>query len=418
MALGTEVAEYSGAMLGAELAPFQRRWVRGTFRPGVDLSVLSVGRGNGKSWLVAQLMAQVMLPSSPLWSPGFETVVLAGSIPQARIPFRMARRFMRLEGEPADRGDGGRLYAIVDGVNGLKMLHKPTGTELRVLSSDSKRAFGLGESQAMLIGDEPGAWQERSGARMFEALETAGGKTVGMKVILIGTRAPGAVGGWWRDLVDTPPDGADRWMARRGSRAAWRTWATVRRANPAVSVSPALEPKLRNEWRRAHKRERPRLTFFSYRLNVPVRAPRSVLLTAAQWAALKARDVPGRDGRPVLGVDMGSNRAWTCGALVWSNGRTECLAVAPGIPSLHEQEARDAVEVGTYTALERAGVLRVDPGREVVQPSVLANWALEAGPSCVIGDAHPQGLRVREAGSGRAGHLRVAPRRRPRRRRT
>ena len=31
---------------------------------------------------------------------------------------------------------------------------------------------------------------------------------------------------------------------------------------------------------------------------------------------------------------------------------------------------------------------------------------------------HPQGLRVREAGSGRAGHLRVAPRRRPRRRRT
>lgn len=35
---------------GLRLAPFQRRFVRATFRPGVDLSVLSVVRGNGKSW--------------------------------------------------------------------------------------------------------------------------------------------------------------------------------------------------------------------------------------------------------------------------------------------------------------------------------------------------------------------------------
>ena len=57
MSLASGVVRESAALYGTGFAPFQRRWLRGTFRPAVDLSVLSVGRGNGKSWIVAHLMA-------------------------------------------------------------------------------------------------------------------------------------------------------------------------------------------------------------------------------------------------------------------------------------------------------------------------------------------------------------------------
>ena len=48
-------------------------------------------------------------------------------------------------------------------------------------------------------------------------------------------------------------------------------------------------------------------------------------------------------GRPIVGVDLANGRAWASAVAWYGNGRTEALAVCPGIPDIAEQERRDNV---------------------------------------------------------------------------
>ena len=52
------------------LAPFQRRFIRGAFRPGIDTAVLCGPRGLGKSSLSGDLLACAVDPSGPLFVSG------------------------------------------------------------------------------------------------------------------------------------------------------------------------------------------------------------------------------------------------------------------------------------------------------------------------------------------------------------
>ena len=84
-----------------------------------------------------------------------------------------------------------------------------------------------------------------------------------------------------------------------------------------------------------------------------------MLLTVSDWERVIARDAPEREGRPIVGVDLGGGRAWSAAVAVWGNGRVEARAVAPGIPDLDEQERRDRVPPGTYSKLYDMGQLDV-----------------------------------------------------------
>ena len=99
-----------------------------------------------------------------------------------------------------------------------------------------------------------------------------------------------------------------------------------------------------------------------------------VLFTVSDWERVTAREVPEREGRPFVGVDLGGGRAWSAAVALWSNGRVEALAVAPGIPTLDEQEKRDRVPAGTYSKLHAMGQLDVAEGLRVQPPAAL--WDL------------------------------------------
>ena len=115
-----------------------------------------------------------------------------------------------------------------------------------------------------------------------------------------------------------------------------------------------------------------RARFLSYRLNIPSADSSEVVLTVEDWKAIIARPVPPRDGRPIVGVDIGASRAWSAAVAAWRNGRVEALAVAPGVPSLEEQEIRDRQPAGTYS---KAGQRWPTPcgveGIKVPPPSIL-----------------------------------------------
>ena len=93
-----------------------------------------------------------------------------------------------------------------------------------------------------------------------------------------------------------------------------------------------------------------------------------MLLSADDWQHMAAREVAPRDGKPIVALDLGGGRAWSGAVAVWKTGRIEALAVAPGIPSLADQEKRDLVPRGTYSRLAENGRLRVAEGLRVTPP--------------------------------------------------
>ena len=337
-------------------------------------------RGIGKSSLSAEILSAHLDPAGPLHRAGAESVLLASSLDQARTIFHFLRQLC--EGESFRWTDSGQRVSVT---------HRPSGARVRVASSDAKRAFGLGANTPIIVGDEPGAWAERGGALMFDALQTSGGKS-DTRLLLIGTRAPGADGGWWRSLLTEPADPGtyrqihDAPIDAEGEVVDWASWRTIRRALPLLDFNPHLRPKLEEELRRAKRSEDARRRFVTYRLNRPAAAVRSVLFTADQWRTVEGRPVPAAAGRPIVGLDVGSSRAWNTGAILWPSGRLAGLAVAPGLPGIEELEKRDGKRRGLYDEFRADGILTVDEGRRVVRVRALIDRVLAFRPEVIVCD--------------------------------
>ena len=378
-----------------ELRPFQKKFVKAVENLQYDTCALSLPRGNGKSALAGHLLTRCLTPGDPLHIAGAEYLLVAASIDQARIVFRFAR---------AALGEDG--FRFTDSYTRLGALHKASRTALRVLSSDGRRAMGI-VNCPLLVADEPGSWQTVGGGLMHDAVTTAQGKPGSrLKIVYIGTIAP-ASDGWWPDLIEAGTGGTTYIQVLQGDRDKWDRWPEIRRCNPLTAISPQFRKKLRDERDKARADDRLRARFLSYRLNVPSSDPASVLLSVDDWKRCTARPVPARQGRPVVGVDLGGGRSWSGAVATWRNGRTECFALAPGVPALEAQETRDRAHRGAYTSLHAAGALMVDPGRRVPLVGVLVDVALERWqPEVIICDR----FRLGELQDAIAGRCPVVPR--------
>ena len=311
-------------------------------------------------------MTRCLTPTDHLFVSGAEYLLCAASLEQARLCYR----FIRAELEPT--GD----YRFIDSVTRLGIVHKSTNTRLRVLSSNAKTAMGI-VGCPLLVADEPGAWETVGGTMMDDAIQTAIGKPhSAMKVIYIGTLAP-ATGGWWHDLVEGGTRGSTYVQRLQGDLEKWDQWSEIKRVNPLTAISPSFRRRLLQERDDARGDTRLRARFMSYRLNLPSADESKMLLEVGDWELMASRSVSPRIGRPIVGIDLGSGRAWSSAVAVWEGGRVEALALAPGIPSISEQEKRDRVPAGLYQRLVDDGTLAVAGGLRVQQPSHL--WELVRG---------------------------------------
>ena len=149
--------------------------------------------------------------------------------------------------------------------------------------------------------------------------------------------------------------------------------------------------------------------FLSYRLNVPSRDSAEFLLTADEWKRVEGRKVGAREGRPVVGIDLGAGRAWSAAVALWQSGRIEALALAPGTPSIEKQEKRDRVPRGTYERLTAAGVLTTDGARLVPRIGPLMRRVMRWRPQSVTCDRFRLG-ELLDAARGRVPILARTPR--------
>lgn len=379
----------------ADLRPFQRRFIRNALKAKYDTCVLSLPRGNGKSWLAAHLTTRILSPDDDLFRAGTESALCAASIEQARIVFR----FVRSELEPTGE------YRFLDSLNRIGITHKATNTKLRVLGSNGKTAMGL-VNCPWVIADEPGAWEVNGGTLLYDAIETAKGKPGSpLKSLYIGTLAP-ATGGWWHQLVKTGSVGKTYVMALQGDKSKWDNWREIRRCNPLTQISAPFKAKLKDERDKALADSRLKARFLSYRLNIPTQDESKVLLTVDDWETACARPVPPRVGRPIVTMDLGNGRAWCAAVGLWRNGRAEALALAPGTPDLEAQEKRDRVHAGDYQRLFQQGLLRIDGDRRVPRVSALLDAIRPWSPEVIIADR----FRINEILDETDGRIPVVPR--------
>ena len=151
----------------------------------------------------------------------------------------------------------------------------------------------------------------------------------------------------------------------------WDKWATIQKANPLVSVDAGFRKTLLQERDDAKLDSRAKATFLSYRLNIPSENESRVLLTVDDWNRMTQRPTPAKDGKVILGVDLANGRAWSAACAVYESGAMSAIALAPGEPSIEDQELRDRQPRGTYQRLVDAGLLFVDHGYQVQRPAVL-----------------------------------------------
>ena len=265
-----------------ELRPFQRTFLKNAKRPDISIAGLSIPRGNGKSTLSGLIASNVLTPSDDMFRDGSESVLVAGSIEQARIVFRVTRGLL-----------GEDDYRYLDSNTRIGITHKDTNTKLRIIGSNGKTAMGLLDCP-WAICDEGGAWEINAGQLVWDALTFARGKPGSpLKILCVGTLAPLATGSphWFYDLIDGGSHDDVYVMALRGDPEKWDSWHEIRRCNPLTAVSATFRKQLLSERDAARLDSRLKSKFLSYRLNVPSPDESTMLLTVDDWKRTESREV-------------------------------------------------------------------------------------------------------------------------------
>ena len=217
---------------------------------------------------------------------------------------------------------------------------------------------------------------------MWNALRQSLGKRPGQRLILIGTRAPAEATGWWPALIDAG-SGAGTHVTELSAPqdAPWDDWNTIRRVNPLVMVNAALRKWILRERDEARRDASGTLrrSFLAYRLNMQIDTYSESLVSVDDWMRVEAREIPPRLGRPIVGLDLGAERSWSAVWCLWENGRSECYALVPGIPTILQRERQDAKPRGLYRRLVADGVLLVDEDLRYARHKILIDHLLKVG---------------------------------------
>lgn len=350
-----------------KLAPFQKKFVRGALADGVNVAVLSIGRGNAKTALSAGIALGSVMGK---WDdqPRREILIAARTRDQARIAFDFVVGFMRSLAEDEQAlftvRRSPRLEIEYDGNGG--------GHFIRAIAADGKSA--LGSAPTLILMDERGHWASDQGDALEHALLSGMGKRGG-RALIISTSAPDDAHPFsiWLD-EDSP--GIYRQEHRPQPGLPADDLESLKEANPgaAAGIGSSLE-WLQSQARRAIARGGSTLTTFRlYNRNERVSGEtRDVLLTVDEWLACEVSEVPARQGQCVIGIDMGGSASMSAAAFYWpETGRLEALGTFPSKPNLADRGANDGVQ-GRYVEMYHRGELNT-LGEQTVP---IAPWLLQ-----------------------------------------
>jgi phage terminase large subunit-like protein len=353
-----------------KLAPFQKDWIRDIYEPHrngrrvVRRAILSIGRKNGKTALIAALaLAHLIGPEA---IPNGEIYSAANDRDQAAIVFKFARQIVELEPE---------LMAMVEVVPSTKtMVARPTGSIYRAISAEAGTKHGYLPS--LVIYDELAQAKSRD---LYDVLDTSFGAREEPLFVTISTQSndpehilskliddglaktdPAIVCHLYAADEDCALDDESQWSKANPALGIFRDREDLVTAVYKAMRMPAEEPKVRN-------------LFLNQRVS-----PNASLIARAEWFAC-AGPAEFVDGEEVyLGVDLSS--VWDLTALVMGSVdepmRVQSLFWKPA-DLLRDHSNRDFGAGNLrYVEWHEAGHLKTSPGKSI-DPSVVALYIAE-----------------------------------------
>lgn len=341
---------------------------------------LSLARSNGKSTVVAALCCSAITPGKSLFVPRGQIILTAASMQQARVAFQHIQMFMRpvmydeLDGElKLRRGQ----WRELDNSHHMEITHKPSGTRLKVIGSDPKRAHGL--APTIVIADEPAQW-ESGGDMHYAALRTSLGKQVNARMLLIGTRPRNPIH-FFNKLLYNPPAGtksivyaADK---KDGEDGGLYKLKTIRKANPSYDHLEPLRLEIQEFAEGARKLGgMRRAQYMALYLNMGTTESdaQEEVIDDEAWETVTKVEQPERRGKLAIGVDLGGGNSLTAIAFYWyETGRLECYAAVPEHPPLDERGMKDGIG-SAYEEMFDDGVLHIYGKKETRNSDFLRDF--------------------------------------------
>ena len=355
-----------------KVLPWQRRFLKGAFREGVQSSALTLARSGGKTTFVAAIAAATVDVDAPLVANRAENIIVASSFEQGMIAFRHVLSFLEPTFKRWGVGKSGR-YRVQDSANRASIVDTATGAMLRCVGSDPARAFGL--APRLVLADELASWPSGNIGRMISALSTSLAKIEDAKIIYLGTRAAHAAHPFEKMLRPGGSDYVQVHCADAGdnpfSKATWR------KANPGIDYLVDQLADLRKESARAKRDAEKMASFKALKLNMGVSdVMEAWLLSPGVWQDIEDLGAD-RIGPHFLGIDLGENASMTCAAGYWPDtGRLEVLGCFPEDPPLIERGHGDGVAELYVRAHERGELYQA--GEKVVDVGEFLRLALDS----------------------------------------
>lgn len=321
-----------------KLAPYQNRFIDGAFADGINVGVLSVGRGNGKSAISAMLCAGELVGA---WSDAAEReiIIAARTQEQAKIAWNYTASFLGTLPEEVQANitirRQPRFEIQYDDHNGPHIL--------KAISADGKSA--LGSSPTLAVMDERGHWPISQGDELEAALLTGLSKRDG-KALIISTSAPNdmhpfslwldrdAPGVYRQEHRPTPnlpvDDDDSLLIANPGSK--YGIGPTMTRLKEDAALALARGGSALSRFRLLSRNER------------VAEDNRDALLDLNDWLQCETEDLPPRQGQVVIGLDLGETASMSAAAYLWpETGRLEAWGAFGTIPTLETRGQADAV---------------------------------------------------------------------------
>lgn len=336
-----------------KLEPFQQRFIREVYSNpnGTRRGILSIGRKNGKSGLIAALVLAHLV--GPAARQNAQIVSGAQSRDQAALVFNLASKMIQLSPELS------KLVRIVP--SGKRLIGLTMNTEYRALAAEGKTAHGL--SPVVVILDELG--QVRGPSDPFvEALETAQGAYDDGLQLVISTQAPtdaDLLSLWIDDAIRSEDphtichlyaadEGAEimdesGWFKANPALGSFRSEVELKQAAEKAERMPSFENSFRN-------------LYLNQRVNMV-----AAFVSASVWKA------GNRDPKPFVGpvyggLDLSATTDLT--SLVLTCRMDGKLHVMPYFWMPHDSVADAAKrDRAPYDVWVKQGLIRTTPGRVI-----------------------------------------------------
>ena len=258
-----------------KLRDWQKRILRDIYDTKTRQAIISLGRKNGKTALVAMIVLAHLV--GPAWRQNAQIYSAAQSRDQAGIVFGLASKMVRMS--PALNNPN----TVVIRESAKELFSPRTGVRYKALSADATTAYGF--SPVLVIHDELGQVRGERSA-LYDALETAMGAQVEPMSIIISTQAPTSLDLLSRiiDDAETKVDPAQKLILfTAGEEDPIEDEATWRKANPALGDFLNIE-EIRGLAAKASRMPSFESSFRNLHLNQRVSAINQ-LFSSTVWAA-------------------------------------------------------------------------------------------------------------------------------------